>query len=71
MEDIPPPVSCPIVLWVLLEYLYIFYIFLQDLLTSSLLSDDGHKAYHLPRRGMGSPLQVCISPYAYIYWCKY
>ncbi|XP_071335156.1 transcriptional activator Myb [Trachinotus anak] len=29
-----------------------------DLLTSSLLSDDGHKAYHLPRRGMGSPLQL-------------
>lgn len=27
------------------------------LLTSSLLSEDGHKAYHLPRRGMGSPLQ--------------
>ncbi|XP_070843423.1 transcriptional activator Myb [Chaetodon trifascialis] len=29
-----------------------------DLLTSSLLSEDGHKAYHLPRRGMGSPLQL-------------
>uniref|UniRef100_A0A3Q4BJY7 Transcriptional activator Myb n=1 Tax=Mola mola TaxID=94237 RepID=A0A3Q4BJY7_MOLML len=28
-----------------------------DVLTSSLLSNDGHKAYHLPRRGMGSPLQ--------------
>ncbi|XP_036943136.1 transcriptional activator Myb isoform X1 [Acanthopagrus latus] len=27
-----------------------------DLLTSSLLSEDGHKAYHFPRRGM-SPLQ--------------
>ncbi|XP_029281716.1 transcriptional activator Myb [Cottoperca gobio] len=31
-----------------------------DLLTSSLLSEGGHKTYHLPRRGMGSPLQVCI-----------
>nr|XP_046229590.1 transcriptional activator Myb isoform X2 [Scatophagus argus] len=29
-----------------------------DLLTSSLLSEDGLKAYHLPRRGMGSPLQL-------------
>uniref|UniRef100_A0A8D0D332 Transcriptional activator Myb n=1 Tax=Sander lucioperca TaxID=283035 RepID=A0A8D0D332_SANLU len=29
-----------------------------DLLTSSLLSEDGHKTYHLPRRGMASPLQV-------------
>ncbi|XP_033931257.1 transcriptional activator Myb isoform X2 [Pseudochaenichthys georgianus] len=29
-----------------------------DLLTSSMLSDDGHKAYHHPRRGMGSPLQL-------------
>ncbi|XP_035534015.1 transcriptional activator Myb isoform X3 [Morone saxatilis] len=29
-----------------------------DLLTSSLLSEDGHKAYHLTRRGMGSPLQL-------------
>ncbi|XP_044023982.1 transcriptional activator Myb isoform X1 [Siniperca chuatsi] len=29
-----------------------------DLLTSSLLSEDGHKTYHLPRRGMGSPLQL-------------
>ncbi|XP_070781870.1 transcriptional activator Myb isoform X3 [Enoplosus armatus] len=28
-----------------------------DLLTSSLLSEDGHKPYHHPRRGMGSPLQ--------------
>ncbi|TMS12636.1 Transcriptional activator Myb [Larimichthys crocea] len=28
-----------------------------DLLTSSLLSEDGHKVYHLPRRGMGSPPQ--------------
>ncbi|XP_039981553.1 transcriptional activator Myb [Xiphias gladius] len=28
-----------------------------DLLTSSLLSEDGHKTYHLPHRGMGSPLQ--------------
>lgn len=35
--------------------------FLQDLLTSALLSDDGHKAYHLSRRGMDSPLQVCFS----------
>ncbi|XP_056284191.1 transcriptional activator Myb isoform X2 [Pseudoliparis swirei] len=29
-----------------------------DLLTSSLLREDGHKNYHLPRRGMGSPLQL-------------
>ncbi|AWP19917.1 putative transcriptional activator Myb [Scophthalmus maximus] len=29
-----------------------------DLLTSSLLSEDGHKIYHLPRRSMGSPLQL-------------
>ncbi|XP_049446549.1 transcriptional activator Myb isoform X2 [Epinephelus fuscoguttatus] len=29
-----------------------------DLLTSSLLSEDGHKIYHLPHRGMGSPLQL-------------
>ncbi|XP_070781869.1 transcriptional activator Myb isoform X2 [Enoplosus armatus] len=29
-----------------------------DLLTSSLLSEDGHKPYHHPRRGMGSPLQL-------------
>ncbi|XP_068198342.1 transcriptional activator Myb isoform X2 [Antennarius striatus] len=29
-----------------------------DLLTSSLLSEDAHKAYHFPRRGMGSPLQL-------------
>uniref|UniRef100_UPI0037E77912 transcriptional activator Myb isoform X1 n=1 Tax=Semicossyphus pulcher TaxID=241346 RepID=UPI0037E77912 len=28
-----------------------------DLLTRSVLSEDGHKGYHLPRRGMGSPLQ--------------
>ncbi|KAG7508441.1 transcriptional activator Myb isoform X2 [Solea senegalensis] len=28
-----------------------------DLLTSSLLSEDGHKTYHLTHRGMGSPLQ--------------
>ncbi|KAM6915432.1 transcriptional activator Myb [Xenentodon cancila] len=28
-----------------------------DLLTSSLLSEDGHKTYHLPHRGMNSPLQ--------------
>ncbi|KAL3052610.1 hypothetical protein OYC64_005198 [Pagothenia borchgrevinki] len=33
-----------------------------DLLTSSMLSDDGHKAYHHPRRGMGSPLQQ-LSPW--------
>ncbi|XP_059212458.1 transcriptional activator Myb isoform X2 [Centropristis striata] len=32
-----------------------------DLLTSSLLSEDGHKAYHVPRRGMGSPLQQLSS----------
>uniref|UniRef100_A0A674MPZ8 Transcriptional activator Myb n=1 Tax=Takifugu rubripes TaxID=31033 RepID=A0A674MPZ8_TAKRU len=30
-----------------------------DLLTSSLLSDSGHKAFHLPHRGLHSPLQVC------------
>ncbi|XP_028253653.1 transcriptional activator Myb isoform X2 [Parambassis ranga] len=29
-----------------------------DLLTSSLLSDDGHKTYHHPHRGMNSPLQL-------------
>ncbi|XP_042359927.1 transcriptional activator Myb isoform X2 [Plectropomus leopardus] len=29
-----------------------------DLLTSSLLSEDGHKIYHLPHRGIGSPLQL-------------
>ncbi|XP_021175282.2 transcriptional activator Myb isoform X2 [Fundulus heteroclitus] len=29
----------------------------HDLLTSSLLSEDGHKPYHLPRRGVNSPLQ--------------
>ncbi|XP_054474307.1 transcriptional activator Myb isoform X2 [Anoplopoma fimbria] len=29
-----------------------------DLLTSSILSEDGHKNYHLPRRGMGSPIQL-------------
>lgn len=34
---------------------------LQDLLTSALLSDDGHKTYHLSRRDMDSPLQVCFS----------
>ncbi|XP_037541335.1 transcriptional activator Myb [Nematolebias whitei] len=28
-----------------------------DLLTSSLLSDEGHKTYHVPHRGMHSPLQ--------------
>uniref|UniRef100_A0A8C8DGM7 Transcriptional activator Myb n=1 Tax=Oryzias sinensis TaxID=183150 RepID=A0A8C8DGM7_9TELE len=31
----------------------------EDLLTSSLLNEDGHKTYHLPRKGMNSPLQVC------------
>uniref|UniRef100_H3DFW9 Transcriptional activator Myb n=1 Tax=Tetraodon nigroviridis TaxID=99883 RepID=H3DFW9_TETNG len=30
-----------------------------ELLTSSLLSDSGHKAFHLPHRGLHSPLQVC------------
>lgn len=35
---------------------------LQDLLTSALLSEDGHKAtYHLSRRGVDSPLQVCFN----------
>ncbi|XP_015250001.1 PREDICTED: transcriptional activator Myb [Cyprinodon variegatus] len=29
----------------------------HDILTSSLLSEDGHKPYHLSRRGMNSPLQ--------------
>ncbi|XP_071775109.1 transcriptional activator Myb isoform X1 [Centroberyx gerrardi] len=29
-----------------------------DLLTSSVLSEDGHKTYHLPRRAMASPLQL-------------
>ncbi|XP_041831035.1 transcriptional activator Myb isoform X1 [Melanotaenia boesemani] len=32
-----------------------------DLLTSSLLSEDGHKTYHLPHRGMNSPLQQQLS----------
>ncbi|XP_078130862.1 transcriptional activator Myb isoform X3 [Sander vitreus] len=32
-----------------------------DLVTSSLLSEDGHKTYHLPRRGMASPLQQLSS----------
>lgn len=46
-----------------------FLYFLQDLLTSSLLSEDGHKAYHFPRRGMSSPLQVCIHVLACI--CRF
>uniref|UniRef100_A0A3B3TUG8 Transcriptional activator Myb n=1 Tax=Poecilia latipinna TaxID=48699 RepID=A0A3B3TUG8_9TELE len=33
-----------------------------DLLTSSLLSEDGHKPYHLPHRDMNSPLQQ-LSPW--------
>ncbi|XP_072218084.1 transcriptional activator Myb isoform X3 [Leuresthes tenuis] len=32
-----------------------------DLLSSSLLSEDGHKSYHLPHRGMNSPLQQLSS----------
>ncbi|XP_008295230.1 transcriptional activator Myb [Stegastes partitus] len=32
-----------------------------DLLTSSLLSDDGHKSYHLPHRGVSSPPQPLSS----------
>ncbi|XP_003971619.2 transcriptional activator Myb [Takifugu rubripes] len=32
-----------------------------DLLTSSLLSDSGHKAFHLPHRGLHSPLQQLSS----------
>ncbi|CAK6962221.1 LOW QUALITY PROTEIN: transcriptional activator Myb [Scomber scombrus] len=32
-----------------------------DLLTSSLLSEDGHKTYHLPRRTVGNPLQQLSS----------
>uniref|UniRef100_A0A3P9K2Z2 Transcriptional activator Myb n=1 Tax=Oryzias latipes TaxID=8090 RepID=A0A3P9K2Z2_ORYLA len=32
-----------------------------DLLTSSLLNEDGHKTYHLPRKGMSSPLQQLSS----------
>ncbi|XP_008311497.1 transcriptional activator Myb isoform X1 [Cynoglossus semilaevis] len=32
-----------------------------DMLTSSLLSDDGHKIYHIPLRGMSSPLQQLSS----------
>ncbi|KAM4633923.1 transcriptional activator Myb isoform 2-T2 [Polymixia lowei] len=32
-----------------------------DLLTSSVLSEDGHKIYHLPRRPVGSPLQQLSS----------
>lgn len=34
---------------------------IPDLVTSSLLSEDGHKTYHLSRRGMGSPLQQQLS----------
>ncbi|KAF7643360.1 hypothetical protein LDENG_00240740 [Lucifuga dentata] len=34
---------------------------IPDLLTSSVLSEDGHKSYHLPRRVMGSPLQQLSS----------
>ncbi|XP_069579668.1 transcriptional activator Myb isoform X2 [Brachyistius frenatus] len=32
-----------------------------DLLTSSLLREDGHKTYHLPHRGVNSPLQQLSS----------
>ncbi|XP_070297419.1 transcriptional activator Myb-like, partial [Salvelinus sp. IW2-2015] len=32
-------------------------VFRPDLLTSSVLNQDGHKPYHLPRRSLGSPLQ--------------
>ncbi|XP_034555488.1 transcriptional activator Myb isoform X2 [Notolabrus celidotus] len=32
-----------------------------DLLTSSILSEDGHKAYHSSHRGIGSPLQQLSS----------
>ncbi|KAF7230429.1 transcriptional activator Myb isoform X2 [Nothobranchius furzeri] len=32
-----------------------------DLLTSSVLSDDGHKTFHIPHRGMDSPLQQQLS----------
>ncbi|XP_062324070.1 transcriptional activator Myb isoform X2 [Osmerus eperlanus] len=32
-----------------------------DLLTSSVLSDDGHKSYHLPHRSMASQQQVCVN----------
>ncbi|XP_041660436.1 transcriptional activator Myb isoform X2 [Cheilinus undulatus] len=32
-----------------------------DLVTSSLLSEDGHKAFHPPPRGIGSPLQQLSS----------
>ncbi|XP_074541157.1 transcriptional activator Myb isoform X2 [Halichoeres trimaculatus] len=32
-----------------------------DLLTSSILSEDGHKAYHSSHRGLGSPLQQLSS----------
>ncbi|KAM9839979.1 transcriptional activator Myb [Aulostomus maculatus] len=32
-----------------------------DMVTSSLLSDDGHKSYHLPCRNIGSPLQQLSS----------
>lgn len=34
--------------------------FFQDLLTSSLLNEDGHKIYQLPHRSLNNPLQVCV-----------
>lgn len=45
----------------------------QDLLTSALLSEDAHKAaYHLPRRGADSPLQVrsqlALTPFCSIFF---
>lgn len=43
-----------------------YYFTSQDLLTSSLLSDDGHKTYHVPHRGMHSPLQVGMVMFVFI-----
>uniref|UniRef100_A0A3P8UU89 Transcriptional activator Myb n=1 Tax=Cynoglossus semilaevis TaxID=244447 RepID=A0A3P8UU89_CYNSE len=41
--------------------LTVYILLIQDMLTSSLLSDDGHKIYHIPLRGMSSPLQQLSS----------
>ena len=44
----------------------------QDLLTRSLLSDDGHKTYHLARRPAASPTQVltlCVCVFVRVCAC--
>lgn len=43
-----------------------YYFTSQDLLTSSLLNDEGHKTYHVPHRGMHSPLQVGMMMFVFI-----